>query len=96
MEPTAKQVLESQVYQIQKAIISREVNGGNPDNYYIERNSKGQPIFKKTDEEKALLANLKAKWLKEMRAKFPGFTKRSAGKKKFLQTIIDGENTKIN
>ena len=96
MEPTAKQVLESQVYQIQKAIISREVNGGNPSNYYLERNSKGQPIFKKTDQEKALLATLRAKWLKEMRAKFPEFTKRAAGKKKFLQTINDGENIEVN
>ncbi len=91
MEPTAKQVLESQAHPIQKAIISREINWGAKE-YLLERNLKRQPIFKKTDEEKALLANLRAKWLKDMRTRFPDFTKRAAGKKKFLQTIINGED----
>lgn len=90
MEPTVKQVVEAQAYQIQKAIINREINWGGS-HYYPD-----QRVFKKTDEEKGLLANLRAKWLKEMRAKFPDFTKRTGGKKKFLQTINHGENIEVN
>ena len=90
MEPTVKQVVEAQAYQIQKAIINREINSGGSE-YFADRK-----VFKKTDEEKGQLANLRAKWLKEMRAKFPDFTKRTGSKKKFLQTINNGENIEIN
>lgn len=86
MELTAKEILESQVYQIQKAIIHREIHWGASD-YIVD-----QRYFKKSDEEKALLANMRAKWLKNMRAQYPNFTKRNGSKKQFRQTLTTGED----
>lgn len=82
MEITVRQLIETEAYNIQKAIIQREVNFGDPKREYFA----DQRVFKKSKEEIVLLANLKHKWLKEMRRKYPDFVKRKSTKKEYLQT----------
>lgn len=88
MEQSIKQILESEAYRLQCAAVAREINWkDSKDQYFPDRS-----VFKKTTEEKVKLANLKHKWLKEMRRQYPDFTKRKAGNKKFRQTLAYGED----
>lgn len=86
MELTARQIIESDAYPVQKAIISREINWGAKE-YRVD-----QREFKKVGEEKDRLKYLKKKWLKMMRETYPDFTRKSGGKKKFRQTLVYGED----
>lgn len=86
MEITVKQILESDDYSTQKAIVSRAINWGAQE-YKVD-----QKIFKKDDNEKDRLKYLKTKWLKQMRNEYPDFTKKNGGKKKYRQTLVDGED----
>lgn len=86
MDLTHRQIMESDAYPIQKAIISREINWGAKE-YKVD-----QKEFKKIGEEKDRLKYLKKKWLKIMRDKYPDFTRKTGGKKKFRQTLVYGED----
>jgi len=88
MEPTVKEILESKDYENQKAIINREINWSSIE-YAVNYSMKP---FKKTENEKDRLKYLKRRWLTNMRAQFPGFTKKKASKKEFRQTLVYGED----
>ena len=72
---------ESLSYELQKGIIKREINWGN-ENYAANR-----AYFKKDKTEKALLYNLKHQYREKMRNKFPDWTRRTSGRKKYLETV---------
>lgn len=86
MEITVREILESDDYQTQKDIVQRAINWGAKE-YRVD-----QRVFKKDDNEKDRLKYLKTKWLAKMRKEYPDFTKKNGGKKKYRQTLIDGED----
>lgn len=86
MEPTVKEILESDQYLEQRAIINREINWGSL------AYAANQGVFQKTKVEKERVKELKRAWLTKMRAQFPDFTRKNGGKKKFRQTLTYGEN----
>lgn len=70
---------ESISYQVQKDIIKREINWG------AEAYAANQLYFKKDKVEKSILYNLKHQFREKMRRKDSSWTRRSSGKKKFLE-----------
>ncbi len=86
MEPTVKEILESEDYQQQKEIVNRAINWGSI--LYAA----DQKVFEKTKVEKERVKELKRSWLTKMRAKYPDFTRKSSSKKKFRQTLTHGED----
>lgn len=72
---------ESLSYEIQKGIIKREINWGDPKDEYIAN----QVYFKKDKVEKALLYNLKHQFRDRMRQKDSNWTKRKSDRKQYLE-----------
>jgi hypothetical protein len=90
-------MVESQSYKNQVASVNRAINSSvRPskigDTWYAPARmadlgrvlSVDYPAFKKTSKERGELITLKKKYLKEMKAKFPGFEKRKSTKKEYL------------
>lgn len=69
MEMSISKILDSQSYKDQNAALNRERNWGDVTGYFPDLQA-----FKKSDAEKTLIANMKAKWRKDIQAK--GFSKR--------------------
>lgn len=79
-----KQMMESETYRIQKAIIQRETNSLETRNWNQAEIRLAEPgriyqtdysVFKKSDLEKGKLATLKAAWREQIRKQ--GYTKRN-------------------
>ena len=70
---------ESLSYELQKGIIRKEVNWG------AEEYVANQAYFKKDKVEKALVYNLKHQFREKMRNKFPNWTRRTSGRKQYLE-----------
>lgn len=97
-EPTFREILESNSYKEQKALIQREINSLKvidkdfaPPRFADLRRvlSVNYKIFKKPKEEKLLTKPMKLKWRDEQRRKFgPSWTKRKATKKEFRELFI--------
>lgn len=73
-----REMMESSSYNVQTAIINREVNFGDPFDEYIP----DYMVFVKSPEERVLADNLKARWRINMRKKWgESWTKHSASRK---------------
>lgn len=96
-EVSIAQILESESYKHQKEVVNRAINKNvHPvklDNTMyaparladIRRvMSVDYKVFEKTEKEKGMALTLKKQYLKAMRAMYPNWTKRSAGKAEFL------------
>ena len=84
--------MSSAHYQVQKDIIFREINSLNaPRGFALPRfcepgrlNTPDTAVFQKTAEERELLDQMKKSFRKEMKLKFPHWTKKTSGKKEFI------------
>lgn len=69
MEVSISKILDSASYRDMKEKLNKEINWGDVTGCFPDYS-----IFKKSDAEKTLIANMKAKWRKDIQAK--GFSKR--------------------